>query len=441
MQLITGQKTALPKLMGEDTRFNVAIQCIAPFEIDLSCFGLTENNQLLHDDYMTFYNQPQTPQGEVQYQFKNNQYVFTFDLNKINNNQISRFIICATVSNEQLSLEKIQSIQVQLRNAQEQEVAIYQLTGSNFNQEKAVMLVEIYYKNDAWRFGTIGQGFNGGLKALIQHFGGEVEESQTQHAGSHEKIPEKIDRPSSILNPKNDLKSTEIFDKVDHQAPYLTELTKTSFISLEKHHLLDVKARVALVLDFSASMHLKYARGEVQKVLDFIMPLAMNFDDNGRFECWAFAENSLRLSDVSLDNVQNFIETEQGGHALWNAGARYNNEMVVLEEVLNYFTEQSPSELPVYVIFLSDSGIYLNKKVKQFVETTSSRPIFWQFVGMGGRKSILEQQSNHISGYSLDNYSYFGMGNIQNLSATELYETLLQEFSKRLKEAKTKNIL
>ena len=269
--------------MGEDTRFNVAIQCIVPFEIDLSCFGLTENNQLLHDDYMTFYNQPQTPQGEVQYQFKNNQYAFTFDLNKINNNQISRFVICATVSNEQLSLEKIQSIQVQLRNAQEQEVAVYQLTGSNFNQEKAVMLVEIYYKNDTWRFGTIGQGFNGGLKALIQHFGGEVEESQIQNAGSHEKIPEKIDRPSSILNPKNDLKSTEIFDKVDHKAPYLTELAKTSFISLEKHHLLDVKARVALVLDFSASMHLKYARGEVQKVLDFIMPLAMNFDDNGRF--------------------------------------------------------------------------------------------------------------------------------------------------------------
>ena len=60
---------------------------------------------------------------------------------------------------------------------------------------------------------------------------------------------------------------------------------------------------------------------------------------------------------------------------------------------------------------------------------------------MGGRQSILEQQSNRISEYSLDNYSYFGMGNIQNLLATELYEALLQEFSKWLKEAKTKNIL
>lgn len=59
-------------------------------------------------------------------------------------------------------------------------LATYRLDGSSFSQEKAVMLTEIYFKSDVWRLACIGQGFNGGLKALVQHFGGEVEDSNSQ---------------------------------------------------------------------------------------------------------------------------------------------------------------------------------------------------------------------------------------------------------------------
>ena len=34
-------------------------------------------------------------------------------------------------------------------------------------KKKAVMLTEIYFKNDLWRIAAIGQGFNGGLSALF----------------------------------------------------------------------------------------------------------------------------------------------------------------------------------------------------------------------------------------------------------------------------------
>jgi tellurite resistance protein TerA len=36
------------------------------------------------------------------------------------------------------------------------------------------MLLEIYKKDGIWRLCAVGQGFNGGLDALVQHFGGEV---------------------------------------------------------------------------------------------------------------------------------------------------------------------------------------------------------------------------------------------------------------------------
>ncbi len=49
----------------------------------------------------------------------------------------------------------------------------YRVTGRDFQQQKAVMLLDLYFK-DVWRVGAVGQGFNGGLEALVKHFGGTV---------------------------------------------------------------------------------------------------------------------------------------------------------------------------------------------------------------------------------------------------------------------------
>ncbi len=43
--------------------------------------------------------------------------------------------------------------------------------------EQALMLGEFYRKDGDWRFMEVGQGFNGGLEALVRHFGGTVDKS------------------------------------------------------------------------------------------------------------------------------------------------------------------------------------------------------------------------------------------------------------------------
>ncbi len=229
MQFISGQKLTLNQLLQADTAFQIRVQIQAPFDIDISSFGITPNDKLFHDDYMTFYNQPQTPQGEVQYKCVEQTHIFAFNLNKVNTSQTSRFVICATVANEQLSLQSIQSIQVELCNQQGKILATYRLDGSSFVQEKAVMLTEIYFKSDVWRLACIGQGFNGGLKALVQHFGGEVEDSNSQTFTEQTSTTLPVGNTSKI-----DLKKKIILDKVEQAAPYLIDLTKKSLISLEK---------------------------------------------------------------------------------------------------------------------------------------------------------------------------------------------------------------
>ncbi len=54
------------------------------------------------------------------------------------------------------------------------ETAKFAFKGSDFGAERALMLGELYRKENAWRFCAVGQGFTGGLDALVRHFGGTV---------------------------------------------------------------------------------------------------------------------------------------------------------------------------------------------------------------------------------------------------------------------------
>ena len=426
MQFISGQKLTLNQLLQADTAFQIRVKIQAPFDIDISSFGITPNDKLFHDDYMTFYNQPQTPAAEVRYQQQRNAHLFHFNLKHINHAQTPRFILCAAVSDQQKNLRDVKAIQIELLNSSGQVVATYALSPSYFSQEKAAMLVEVYFKNDLWCLAAIGQGFNSGLNALVRHFGAEVAED--------------LAPPMPTLS-KLDLKKKVILDKIEQAAPHLLDLTKKSLISLEKSNLLNIKARVALVLDYSGSMSQQYKSGEVQQVLNRIMPLALNFDDDGSFECWAFAEKALHLNDVNLENLNNYIASEQGGYKKWNAGAGYNNEPAVLEEVLHYFTQESPSNLPVYIVFISDGGVSEARKIKKILQEASSQPIFWQFVGIGGRNYGVLEKLDIMEGRVVDNCNFFKIDNIESTSESMLYDFLLQEFPIWLTEAKNKNIV
>ncbi|MGR7001139.1 TerD family protein [Yinghuangia aomiensis] len=60
-----------------------------------------------------------------------------------------------------------------------QEVVRYAFTGTEFSTERAVMIADIYRKEpNVWRFAAVGQGFDGGLKALLENFGGEAMEDE-----------------------------------------------------------------------------------------------------------------------------------------------------------------------------------------------------------------------------------------------------------------------
>ena len=99
------------------------------------------NDKLSDDKYMVFYNQTSSPANEISYRGGNssainiNSHVFML---KQNGTSVLRLV----------------------------------LNGSDFQQERAIISVEIYMK-DVWRINAIARGFNGGLVDLLRSYGGE----------------------------------------------------------------------------------------------------------------------------------------------------------------------------------------------------------------------------------------------------------------------------
>lgn len=163
------------------TDLYVGVQIAGPgLTFDISCFGLDANEQLSDDRYFIFFNQPKSPEESIQLlgaQAGDTQ-SFRVTLDRIPAN-IHKLSFTATLDGAgQMSQVGPGYIRIV---AGGEEVVRYAFTGSEFTTERAVMLGDFYLK-DVWRFAAVGQGFDGGLDALLKNFGGEVAEEEAPAA-------------------------------------------------------------------------------------------------------------------------------------------------------------------------------------------------------------------------------------------------------------------
>ncbi|UED84302.1 TerD family protein [Streptomyces profundus] len=173
-----GQKSRLSDLtLGTD--LYVGVQVSGPGMVfDISCFGLDAAEQLSDDRYFIFYNQPKSPEESLQLlgAQAGDTESFRVTLDQVPAS-IDRLAFTATIDGagtmSQASPGYLRIV------AGGEEVARYAFDGSEFSSERALMIGD-FYRKDGWRFAAVGQGFDGGLEALLRHFGGEVEEEEEE---------------------------------------------------------------------------------------------------------------------------------------------------------------------------------------------------------------------------------------------------------------------
>ncbi len=443
MILKRGMRDKLDNHLNSAQKFKAVMKVSDASVYDFCCFGVDENDNLSDDRYMIFYNQTSSPNGEIVYFTENSGVSFEISLPSLPYN-VRKLVFTVSIDGGG-TMGEIRCHEFSLiQNGAE--VLSLSLDGGSFQQEKAIITAEIYFK-DSWRINVIARGFNGGLADLLKIYGGE--EVSEQPAAASRKISAAPVKNSDVMPsmpeltplspqpvPVADTGKVSLEKKIERQAPQLVSLVKPLKVELDKRKLNTVKARVALVMDMSGSMMTQYKNGTVQEIINKILPIAVQFDDDGELDFWYFGTETRKMPSVTLENYRKAIPDEWQ-RLMFDLGYG-NNEVKVMRQVIDRY---ALTKMPVYVIFITDGEVGNSSEIKKLMREASEKPIFWQFVGVSGKDYGVLKKLDTLKGRYVDNANFFALDDFRSVSTSELYSRLLNEFPLWLQAAKNKNMI
>lgn len=225
-----------------------------------------------------------------------------------------------------------------------------------------------------------------------------------------------------------------LFRKNTPTASSVVDLTKKAAVSLEKAGLAGQKAAVYLVLDHSGSMTTFYNRGDVQRLAEQALGLSANLDDDGTVPVIYFGSHAETPFDVRIDNHAGIIDrTHQ--RIRWGS----TNYVAAMNTVADDYRRSAATD-PALVIFQTDGEPNDRSLVERALRDLSSEPLFFAFVGFGGRVSFLEQLDT-LDGRRVDNASFFHADDPRAVSDEDLYDGITGEFAQWLTAARTAGVL
>lgn len=221
---------------------------------------------------------------------------------------------------------------------------------------------------------------------------------------------EQVEQPVVI----NMSKHQENLDKV------IINMSKGSKIDMSKH-----TARVALAMDYSGSMSELYYSGDVQDVITRLLPIALKFDDNGELESWLFSTQCDGLPAVNINNYKNYVDKVMLKSRMSMGGTRY---APVLEEIVKYYKDKHPSDIPAFVMFITDGENSDPRDTENIIRELSNYNMFVQFVGIGDEKFDFLEKLDNFTGRKTDNTGFIKVEDINKMTDEELYAEMLRQY-------------
>jgi uncharacterized protein YegL len=204
-------------------------------------------------------------------------------------------------------------------------------------------------------------------------------------------------------------------------------------IVLEKRGLAGKKVRVKFAIDQSGSMGNQYRDSTVQDTVERLYAAALKMDDDGDLEVWSFSTNSYRKPAVNMSNVDGYVSKN-----IYCMGG--TNYAPVMSDIIKD-CEDDNSDTPALIIFITDGDNSDHAAAEKIIKEASSKPIFWQFVGIGSADFRFLKQIDNMGGRAVDNANFFELNDLRDIGDIELYQRLLGEFPDWIKAATSKGIL
>ena len=412
--MVKGWKDKLENHVNLNENIFVDMKVKGNAEYDFCCFGVDGNGKLSDDRYMIFYNQKLSPNGEISVEDIPDGARYTLKLSAVPD-FINRLVFTVSIDGNK-TMGEMNSLETKVYQSGAKDIEMT-LGGNDFSNEKAVIVMEIYRK-DVWRIGCVASGFDGGLSALLKYFCGE------------EVVSEPVQEPVVAEPVKVSL------EKKMEKAPELVSLVKPLVFELKKKNLETTVARVGLVLDISGSMVPRFKNGTVQSIVNKTLPLAVQFDDDGELDFWFYGTTARKMNSVNLKNYTTAVP-EDWKHLMLDLGGR-NNEPIVMRMVVD---EYKDTKIPAYVLFITDGGVNQKREIQNIITEASHLPIFWQFVGVGGKNYGILEKLDTMSGRYVDNAGFFALDDFKKVSNEELYARLLEEFPSWLEKIREKGMI
>ena len=184
-------------------------------------------------------------------------------------------------------------------------------------------------------------------------------------------------------------------------------------------------ARVVFVLDHSGSMRTMYKDGTVQDLLERIFPIAMHFDDNAEMEFYWFDSVYKELDPVNCKNIEGYVQNVILSKNDHFGGTNY---APIMTEILNRYVRREPSNIPTFVIFITDGNNADKKATKDVLTEASKYNIFWKYVGIGDEKFEFLAKLDELKGRFIDNANFINVSDLGAIDDKSLYKLLLDEY-------------
>ena len=175
---------------------------------DFSCFGVDSENKLSDERYMIFYNQTSSPERAITYEAYNSGARFNVNLSQLPYS-INKLVFTASIDGAG-TMGEITSLTANV--TQNSNIALsMNLSGQDFNSERAIITLEIYHKETSWRINAVASGFNGGLSELLKFYGGTEDTGSNSQPSQDEKQNIPVARGSKVELRKNEKVRLEKF--------------------------------------------------------------------------------------------------------------------------------------------------------------------------------------------------------------------------------------
>ncbi|NRI69319.1 stress protein [Rhodococcus sp. MS16] len=406
MELVRGANTTVD---GHTLR--VAVTGAAPGSVDLKVFQLDGNNKVRSDADFIFFNQPNSPEGAVRLSDGG---VVEIDSAGVPADIMMLSVAVALDGNVSGALADVPQLGAMVDQAGGDQAGGERIAAPalGLTTERAAVLVEIYRRGEAWKIRNVSAGWDGGLADLVTTFGVSVDEEPAEASTDGiRSVPDEA-KLSMVKREKLDLRKREVAKVL---------LTKGGN---------GIRARVILVIDKTGSMSKQYRSKVVHRVVERMVPVAIQLDDDGKLEPYLYAVGFHKLPEISVHDAESWSEEYlhlRGSHGGFDYDAigASNREIPIMTEIVSGLRSGTA---PTLVLFFTDGGFTERREITALMRDASALPAFWQFVGIGKAKYGVLEKLDDMDGRVVDNAGFFALDDIDSVSDSELYSRLLSEF-------------